>query len=284
LRPRFDSLRERGHVVRWLDGADSEALSGSPLYRHGGYLLEGAGHIDPLKYILALAAGVQNSGGQLFSNSAVTSAKRIDGHWSLTANGKSIRARHVVLASNAYMEGPGRVLRGAMLRIQPWAVATGALDQTGLATVIPGDQLLGDNRMIPYFFRKDRSGSVVMPAIAGARPFGPPSNEEMENLLARTFPQLARADIAFRWNGQTAFMRAEMPRLALIEDGMWTAFGYGRGVGMATVLGAVLADACTGVAPDKLAMPVLPLRRTPLVEPLRHLFPIAASIMARKER
>ena len=62
LEDRCRQLQELGAGVELIDGARSGAISGSPVYRHGGILDPDAGTIHPLSYARALATAAAAQG------------------------------------------------------------------------------------------------------------------------------------------------------------------------------------------------------------------------------
>jgi sarcosine oxidase len=61
------------------------------------------------------------------------------------------------------------------------------------------------------------------------------------------FPELPPLDIEHRWSGRVAITLDGLPRLHEPEPGIHLALGYnGRGIAMATTMGAVLAARVDG--------------------------------------
>ncbi|MCP4432579.1 MAG: FAD-binding oxidoreductase, partial [Gammaproteobacteria bacterium] len=69
LRDRCPQMQKLGASVRLIDGDEASALSGSPVYRHGGILDPNAGTIQPLSYVRGLAKAVSGLGVQIFEES-----------------------------------------------------------------------------------------------------------------------------------------------------------------------------------------------------------------------
>jgi glycine/D-amino acid oxidase-like deaminating enzyme len=79
--------------------------------------------------------------------------------------------------------------------------------------------------------------------------------------LAGIFPQMGVPKFDFVWNGRIGMTADRMPRFHRIDDGLWAWEACnGRGVALATALGAVFADALDGADPKDLPVPVTPVR------------------------
>src|SRR5699024_11661772 len=101
------------------------------------------------------------------------------------------------------------------------------------------------NRLVRYF-RLDNKGRFIF----GNR--GPSRHQPGKKATAHAiqqaraiFPQLQGIEFPYSWAGRVAMTADHLPHLHQPESGLWIALGYnGRGVGMATMMGRVLATAC----------------------------------------
>ncbi|MEK1940758.1 MAG: FAD-binding oxidoreductase, partial [Pseudomonas sp.] len=122
------------HDLRLLHADDMHQVVGSSRYV-GGLIDMGSGHLHPLNLALGEAAAAQSLGVQLFENSAVS---RIDYGSEVvvhTANGK-VRAKNLVLACNAYLNGLNSNLGGKVLPAGSYIIATEPLSQAQARTLI----------------------------------------------------------------------------------------------------------------------------------------------------
>ena len=95
-------LAEHGHDVAFLDRAAVRAEVGSPTYIGGFWRKDGGACIDPARLAWGLAAAAERLGARIHEHSTVT-AITDDGDAVIlrTALGR-VRARRVILATNAY--------------------------------------------------------------------------------------------------------------------------------------------------------------------------------------
>jgi len=69
----------------------------------------------------------------------------------------------------------------------------------------------------------------------------------------------------YQWGGLVAVTRDHLPRLQEVTPGLLAGFGYnGRGVAMATMMGALLARWSSGQPAAELGFPVTPVDPLPL--------------------
>jgi glycine/D-amino acid oxidase-like deaminating enzyme len=83
--------------------------------------------------------------------------------------------------------------------------------------------------------------------------------------LAQLFPQLGEVSWQYFWGGRVALTADHYPHLHRLAPELYAALGYnGRGVAMASRLGALVAEWLLGRPDDELPVPVQPLQPIPL--------------------
>jgi glycine/D-amino acid oxidase-like deaminating enzyme len=81
--------------------------------------------------------------------------------------------------------------------------------------------------------------------------------QALRDVASKLYPQLVGATWTHAWGGNVAITRDHLPGLHLVAPNVMAGLGYnGRGVGMATVMGTVLARWAGGAAPETLDFPV----------------------------
>jgi len=79
------------------------------------------------------------------------------------------------------------------------------------------------------------------------------------------YPQLEGIPYEYHWGNLVAVTRDHLPRLQEVAPGLLAGFGYnGRGVAMATMMGALLARWSSGQPAAELGFPVTPVDPLPL--------------------
>lgn len=256
----------RGQPARLLDGAETERLTGSPYYRHGGWIHEAGGHIQPLGYARGLARAAMAAGAVIHGSSPAVAIDRADGKWvARTARG-GVRADAVVLATNGYTGALWPRLRQSIVPLRTFHAATAAITDNVANSVLPENHGLSDTRQALWAFRKDRGNRLITTAAPMAT-WGAPGKirATTEARLAETFPQIGDIEVAHIWEGYIAMTPERLPRLHELAGGVYAGMGYsGRGIALATAMGQALAARATGAAADAVPPPPVPVRTLPM--------------------
>jgi glycine/D-amino acid oxidase-like deaminating enzyme len=257
--PRFRQWRARGVEARLLDRQEMAGLTGSaPDAYHGGWFDPRGGVLQPLSYARGLAAAAMAQGATILARSPALGLRSEGGDWRLDLGKASIRARQIVLATNAYTGDLWPGLRQTVIPVTSFQIATRPLSPAVRKTILPGGQGVADTRRLLLYFRLDHEGRLVMggrspvddnPTLDDAAP--------LKAALARIFPQATGAPVEFVWSGKVAITRDTMPHIHMLAPGLFTALGCnGRGVAACTTIGMLLADLALGTAPADLPFPV----------------------------
>ncbi len=266
LQARCEAYRRRGDAVRWLDRAALRDMTGSDHYT-AGWLMEGAGAVQPLAYARGLARAAQKLGVTIHGNTLAQDLTREHAMWRVRTDRGSVRAPAVVLATNAYTTAqlwPG--LHASIVPLYSIQIATEPLDAAIGASILPGRQSVSDTRRLTTYHRRDAAGRFVIGARGPFRARPPDGDAERlrRNAIA-LYPALAGARFSHAWSGRVAVTTDHVPHLHRLAPGVLTALGYnGRGVAMASIMGSVLAAACLDGPQAACRYPVSPLRRIPL--------------------
>jgi glycine/D-amino acid oxidase-like deaminating enzyme len=266
---RADQWRRRGAPVELLDRAQTAAALGTPYY-HGAWIDRRAGSVQPLSYVRGLARAALAHGAKAFVDSPALSARRDAGRWIVATPRGGVRARAVVVATDAYSRALVPDVQRNFFGLNSVQIATDVLPAHVRAQVLPCELPVSETRKLVYYYRLSPDGRFVMGGRGNVEGRVPEHVfASLRTVAERLFPALAGIGWPYRWWGQVGFTLDWMPHLAEIAPGMWSASGYcGRGVAMATTMGDVLADRALGGtlarADPSLAFPARPLKRIPL--------------------
>ncbi|TGQ68505.1 FAD-binding oxidoreductase [Mesorhizobium sp. M00.F.Ca.ET.186.01.1.1] len=257
--------RARGADVRLLDGAEIAAMTGAKNY-HGGWLDRRAGIIDPLAYTLELARAAASAGARIAEQQKVVKLDKEGALWRVsTQSGAELRAKSVVLATNAYTDGLLPGLARTIVPLHSFQIATAPLPAGLASAILPGGQAVSDSRRILVYYRKSGDGRLVL---GGRGRMALPSSAadwaHLERALVRLYPALADVAIEKRWFGRVAMTPDHLPHLHEPEKGLLAVVGcQGRGVGLMSALGRRMADYLAGGDPGQLPFPLSPIRPIP---------------------
>ncbi|MET2830036.1 NAD(P)/FAD-dependent oxidoreductase [Mesorhizobium shangrilense] len=257
--PRFRQWHARGVGARLLDRQAMATLTGSsPNAYHGGWFDPRGGVLQPLGYARGLAAAAMSQGATILANAPVLRLSSTDKGWTLNLGQGSVRARKVILATNAYTGDLWPGLRQTVIPVTSFQIATHPLAPAVRSTILPGGQGVADTRRLLLYFRLDHEGRLIM---GGRSPVDDnPTMDDARTLkaaLARIFPLAAGSPIEFVWSGKVAITKDTMPHIHILAPGLLTALGCnGRGVATCTAIGKLLSALATGTEPADLPFPV----------------------------
>jgi glycine/D-amino acid oxidase-like deaminating enzyme len=244
IRESMPELRHDGFPMREIslqDALPEHARKGF----HAAFEVPEDGALHPVKFLHGLAAEAAKRGAGLHEDSRVTGARWQDGVWECHANGHRVRARTLVIATNAWAPklvpalGPLIVpRRGQMLATAPLDVRLDARP----AYCNYGYQYwrqLADGRLViggwrnTAFEAESVFDNATSPGIQGS----------IEQGLAELVP--GGAKIEHRWAGTMAFARDGRPLVGWLDAAHHLAIcaGYtGHGLGMGAACTEDLAD------------------------------------------
>jgi gamma-glutamylputrescine oxidase len=240
----------------------------------GGFKDEGAAHFHPLNYAIGLARALKDEGGLIYENSKVTEVRQ--GPQPLVVTGKGeVRARFVVMACNAYLDGLLPPLKSRVMPVASYVVTTEPLGDNRARSLIRDDDAVSDANFVVDYFRLTGDKRLLFggrAAYSGVHPKELARN--MRPRILRIFPQLSDAAMAHAWGGYIGITLNRLPDVGRIGDNLYYVQGFsGQGVSLSGMLGKLMAEAIAGEAQrfdlftrvKHLPFPGGPLRRPALV-------------------
>jgi glycine/D-amino acid oxidase-like deaminating enzyme len=284
VREAVGQLGTFGYRVEELDADQTRAEVNSPTYLGSFWKRSGSAMVDPARLAWGLKRVALEMGVRIHERTAVTSMARDGAGVRLTARGGVVRARRVILATNAFPP-VGRATRRYVVPVYDYVLVTAPLSESRWASIGWGNrQGVGDMPNQFHYYRVTADGRILWGGYDAVYHFGnglDPRFEERPqtfDLLAthffQTFPQLEGLRFSHRWAGaiDTCSRFSVFFGTALDRRVAYAAGYTGLGVG-ATRFGARVAlDLVNGsdTARTRLRM----VRRKPIPfppEPLRYL-------------
>ena len=257
--------RERGADAALLDVAGIAAMTGARGYL-GGWLDRRAGVIDPLAFTTELARIAAEAGARIAEHHKVVRLRFEAGNWHVSCeSGAELRAKSVVIASNAYSDGLLPGLAQSFVPLHSFQIATAPLPPELATRVLPGGQAVSDSRRILVYYRKSADGRLVLGGRGRmALPKSASDWDHLHRAMLRLYPALAGVAIEKRWFGRVAMTPDHLPHIHEPEPGLLAAVGcQGRGIGLMTALGKRFAAYLANGDPKLLPFPVSPIRPIP---------------------
>lgn len=241
--------RYGNHQLEWLDQQAIRREIASDRYV-GGLLDRNGGHLHPLNLALGEAEAVRRHGGRLFEQSAAT---RIDYGETVrvhTAQGL-VSANFVIIAGNAYL---GEQLEPRLSRLSmpcgSQILATEPLSRDMALSLLPNNFCVEDCNYLLDYFRLTADNRLLY---GGGVVYGARDPADIDALilpkLLKTFPQLKRVRIDYRWSGNFLLTLSRMPQFGRLENNVYYMQGdSGHGVTSTHLAGKLIAEVLRGDA------------------------------------
>ena len=248
-----------GYETRWIGPADMPQWIASERFESGIHDPLG-GHLHPLKYSLGLARAAAGLGVRIHEDSAVTAIEPGTMVRVRTARA-SVRAAHVLLAGNVYLQGLAPTLARRIMPVGTYIAASTRLAPELARSLVPSRSAVCDTNFVLDYFRPtvdDRmlyggrvSYSTATPTDLAA---------SMQRRMASTFPQLRDTPVEFAWGGFVDISMNRAPdfgRLSDLDggagakacDNVYYLQGFsGHGLALTGLAGRLVAEAIAGDA------------------------------------
>lgn len=234
------------HMQLW-DKPQLQCHLGSEIYV-GGLYDSNSGHLHPLNYCLGLAKACLDLGVQIYEQSPVIDMRETDGIVELQTDQAKVRAKDVILATNAYIDVlPKSIHHGINRKILPvesFIIATEPLPQALADSVINNGMSVCDNNILLDYYRLSADNRLLFGSDSS-------SDKNMVNIMRanmlHVFPQLEGVKIDYGWAGPIDMTLNSTPHFGRISPHIYFAHGYsGHGVALTGLAGRIVAEAILG--------------------------------------
>ncbi len=276
VRPSVEKFRNTGIPYEFWDRQRIVDTVGTWAYP-GAVFDPQSGQVHPGKLVGLFKAAAESAHVEIYEASPVTSVDEGEILTIVTANGRRIRTRSLILATNAYSSKLG-YLRGATTPVFDYMGMTAPLSESRLSKIgwkkrIPFNDsrtevfylgLTKDNRIhigggpVDYIF----NNGLHQPSNTAKRFVG------LSEELGRLFPSLANEPFECTWSGAVDMSLDQTPSVGQIGKygNIFYAVGFsGHGVNLTSVFGRILADLAHGESKEWAWLPYL--NRLPLYTP-----------------
>ncbi len=234
--------------VRILERPEVESLLATS--RYCGALYDSrSGHLHPLNYTLGLAAAAREAGVVIHEGSQVTAIDRGDPARIVTAKG-SVRARHVALCCNAYIDGLEPSLRSRIMPVGTYIIATEPLGEARITQLMRENIAVTDINFVLDYFRRSADHRLLFGgrvSYSGLDAFDT-AKATRKRMLA-VFPQLADVKIDHAWGGYVDITMSRAPDFGRVAPNIYYLQGFsGHGIALTGIAGKFVAEAIAGQA------------------------------------
>jgi gamma-glutamylputrescine oxidase len=248
--------RVYGHATEWIEPDQMARWIDSSRF-HSGVFDATGGHLHPLKYSLGLARAAAGLGVHIHEESTVTGLQPGAMVRLRTAQG-SVRAPHVLLAGNVYLNGLAPSIEYRIMPVGTYIAASRTLEPALADALIPSHAAVSDTNFVLDYFRTTADhrmlygGRVSYSTTTPMRLAG-----GLQRRMARTFPKLRATAIDYAWGGFVDISMNRAPDFGrLPETGAPAAHanvyylqGFsGHGLALTGLAGKLVAEAIAGTA------------------------------------
>ncbi|WP_371706365.1 NAD(P)/FAD-dependent oxidoreductase [Paracoccus sp. Arc7-R13] len=131
-----------GWPLSLLDATETARRTGSRSF-FGALFDPRAGTIQPLSYARGLARAARAAGAHLHDGTKVTCVQRQGDMWVVTANGHTVRAKSLLLATNAYFNGIEMGFRPEIVAVSYFQLATAPMPARLRDSILSGARAVG---------------------------------------------------------------------------------------------------------------------------------------------
>ena len=226
---------------------------GTDVYE-GAFFDPNGGHIHPMKLVHVLKTAAERAGVEVYENTPVINIAEGAEHVLHTREGYSIKARSLVLGTNAVTSRLG-YLRNSILPVREYVAVTRPLSTQQLAEI--GWQKrapFNDSRTEVYYLGLTRDNRIH---IGGGSPSyhfngGPDDSaamashfSQLRRELVRLYPKLHDVEFEVGWDGVVDWSLDESPSVGRTgrHNNIFYGLGYsGHGVNLSSLFGSIIAD------------------------------------------
>jgi gamma-glutamylputrescine oxidase len=243
--------RDYGYLgTRWLDRAELGEVLVTDRYL-GGLRDDRSGHLHPLNYTLGIAAAAEAAGVQIYEQATVAGLDQGPTVRVRTAAGPSVRARHVALCCNAFMDSRiSKKLRDRIMPVGTYIIATEPLGQARIEALLRENVAVSDvNFVLDYFRRSDDHRMLFGGRVSYSGRDALNTARATRVRMLKVFPGLADAMIEFAWGGHVDITMSRAPDFGRLAPNVYYLQGFsGHGIALTGIAGRLVAETIAGQA------------------------------------
>ena len=236
--------------TRWLERDELRRVVVTDRYL-GGLRDDRSGHLHPLNYTLGLAAAAEGAGARIYEQAEVVGLDRGASVRVRTRGGASVRAKHVALCCNAYIDARiSKHLRDRIMPVGTYIVATERLGQARIESLLRENVAVSDvNFVLDYFRRSDDHRLLFGGRVSYSGRDALDTAKATRVRMLKVFPGLADARIEYAWGGYVDITMSRAPDFGRLAPNVYYLQGFsGHGIALAGIAGKLVAETIAGQA------------------------------------
>lgn len=259
---RIPSLQKEQQVMRDHFHYDTQLLHSAELQEYGlggteasaALLFPDAFSAHPLKIIFSLVQQARQAGAIVHSGSPVIAWDKEGATHCLTTPAGTLRAKHVVIATNGYStERLHPCLKSRLMPVLSSIIVTRPLsDAEAQRSGFLTRNIITDTRKVLNFYRRLPDNRILLGSRGAIKESQHSQRKIQEHLLAtllKKFKGLEHLDVEYGWSGWVALSMDSMPRVHTVntDRSISYAIGYnGSGTTASVYAGRILAHHLKG--------------------------------------
>jgi glycine/D-amino acid oxidase-like deaminating enzyme len=264
VRVTAEQMRQRQAPVELVSGKELADMTGTDRYQVALFDRRG-GDLNPLSYARGLARAAMSAGAAVHGRTRALSLHKQGEWWKVATPSGTVTAPQVVLATNGYTDDLWPGLRRSVVPVFGAIAATGPLPESLARAVMPRRAVLYESGAITVYYRVDGGGRLLIGGRGPQTEVG--STAALSHLLNyahKLWPSLKDVVWTHAWGGRLAMTQDSYLHWHEPARGVMACLAYnGRGVAMATTMGALMAKRIMDpAAPND--MPVTGLKPIPM--------------------
>jgi gamma-glutamylputrescine oxidase len=235
-----------GEHLAWVDKAGLAEWTSSKGYS-AALVDHFAGHLNPLKLGLAMAAESRKRGVQLFEHSAVTQIDHGIAPALHTERGR-LRCRHIVVASNVFATGRGLPVDRRVMPVGNTIIATEQLAPDLAASLLRHRYAACDTNFLLDYYRVTPDNRMLWGGGSTYLKHDPANRiDALYRKMLQLYPELAGRRIEYAWGGLIDVTMSRSPDFGRVGDKLIYMQGFsGHGVNATAIAGRLAAEAIDG--------------------------------------
>jgi gamma-glutamylputrescine oxidase len=245
--------RSLGMPVEFWDKQQLISVIGTGAYE-GGFFDPSGGQVHPMKLVHVFKAAAESAGAEIYENTAVASIVEGREHLLHTVDGRTVKAKSLVLATNALTSRLG-FFSNSIVPVREYVAVTEPLSEQKLAEIgwhkrVP----FNDSRTEVFYLGLTQDNRIHIgggsPSYVFNNGVGDAGKDawhfaQLQRELLRIYPRLAGVKFEAGWNGVVDWSIDESPSVGCTGryKNIFYGLGYsGHGVNLTSVFGRIIAD------------------------------------------
>jgi gamma-glutamylputrescine oxidase len=242
-----------GMPVEFWDKQRLVSAIGTDVYE-AAFFDPSCGHIHPMKLVHVFKAAAENAGAEIYENTTVASIGEGREHLLHTATGHTIKAKSLVLATNAFTSRLG-FFRNSYMPVHEHVAMTQPFSEQQLGEIgwrkrVP----FNDSRTEVFYLGLTQDNRIHIGGGSPASFFNKGAGDagdaashfaHLQRELVRIYPKLSGVQFEAGWDGVVDWSLDESPSVGCTGKykNIFYGLGYsGHGVNLTSVFGRIIAD------------------------------------------